>query len=415
LKLLHTSDWHLGRLIETQPRLEEQAAFLEALIDIAERESVDVVLVAGDVYDTYNPPARAERLFFEKVKKLADGGRRLIVIVSGNHDQPVRLGAAASWAAEHGVILCTDVTDQWEDQQIGRFRISGKGPGALAVSVGDDALDLALLPFPSESRLGELMSLSGKEEELQLSYSERVKLLLQERAAHFTDKTFGAVVSHLFVSGGELSDSERTLQWGGAYTVFGDAFPESANYVALGHLHKPQSVAGLKGRGRYSGSPLQYSRSETGYAKSVTLIDTKAELPLEFQEHFIPLFKPIEIWHAGSFEEAEDCLIRQADRQAWVYLEIETGQPLTNGEIRRLKTLYPDLLSIEPIFPDQTGSVTGEVSLESMDVHELFSRYYEREYGAPPDPELMIRFASLLRSEDTEGESEGDAKGGEAV
>lgn len=403
MKLLHTSDWHLGRLIETQPRLEEQAAFLESLIDVAERESVDVVLVAGDVYDTYNPPARAERLFFEKVKKLADGGQRLIIIVSGNHDQPVRLGAASSWAAEHGIILCTDVVDQWEDQQIGRFRIEGKGPGALTVYLGDDALDLALLPFPSESRLGELMSVSGKEEALQLSYSERVKILLKERCAHFTGKTFGTVVSHLFVSGGELSDSERTLQWGGAYTVFGDAFPEEANYVALGHLHKPQAVAGLKGRGRYSGSPLQYSRSETGYAKSVTLIDTADASPLEFREHFIPLIKPIEIWHAASFEEAEESLIRQADRKAWVYLEIETQQPLTNAEIRRLKTLYPDLLSIEPIFPDQTGSGPIEISLESMDVHELFKRYYEREYGGLPDPELMVRFASLLRSEETEG------------
>lgn len=404
MKLLHTSDWHLGRLIETQPRLEEQAAFLDALIDISEREAVDVVLVAGDVYDTYNPPARAERLFFEKVKRLADGGQRLILIVSGNHDQPVRLGAAASWAAEHGVILCTDVTEQWEDQRIGRFDIVGKGPGALTVTIGKDALDLALLPFPSESRLGELMTTSTKEEAQQLSYSERVKRLLAERCGHFTAETFGVVVSHLFVSGGELSDSERTLQWGGAYTVFGDAFPETANYVALGHLHKPQSVAGLKGRGRYSGSPLQYSRSETGYAKSVTLIDTDAAAsPPEFQEHFIPLIKPIEIWHAGSFEEAEEILTRQADRKAWVYLEIETQKSLTNYEIRQLKTLYPDLLSIEPIFPDQQGSDPVEISLERMDVHELFRRYYEREFGAVPDSELMVRFASLLSEEETEG------------
>ncbi|SCZ80820.1 exonuclease SbcCD subunit D [Acidaminobacter hydrogenoformans] len=403
MRILHTSDWHLGRLIETQPRLEEQAAFLDTLIECAEEKDIDVVLVAGDVYDTYNPPARAERLFFDKVKALADGGRRLILIVSGNHDQPIRLGAAASWASEHGIVLCTDMQDEWPDQQIGRFKIRGRGPGALTIALGEDALDLALLPFPSESRLGELISVSGQEEALQLTYSERVKDLLEARCAHFTEETFGVVVSHLFVSGGEISDSERTLQWGGAYTVFGDAFPKSANYVALGHLHKPQSVAGLKGRGRYSGSPLQYSRSETGYAKSVTLIDTGAAGPLEFEEVFIPLLKPVEIWHAKSFEAAEALLIEEGKRKAWVYLEVETLKPLTNGEIRRLKTLYPDLLSIEPIFPNQESSALVEISLEKMDIHELFSRYYEREYGAMPEPELMTRFASLLAEEENEG------------
>lgn len=406
MRILHTSDWHLGRLIETQSRLEEQAAFLDTLIDCAEEKDIDVVLVAGDVYDTYNPPARAERLFFDKVKALADGGRRLILIVSGNHDQPIRLGAAASWASEHGVVLCTDMQDEWADQQIGRFKITGRGPGALTITLGEDTLDLALLPFPSESRLGELISVSGQEEELQLTYSERVKDLLEARCAHFTEDAFGVIVSHLFVSGGEISDSERTLQWGGAYTVFGDAFPKSANYVALGHLHKPQSVAGLKGRGRYSGSPLQYSRSETGYAKSVTLIDTNAAGPLEFEEVFIPLLKPVEIWRAKSFEAAEALLVKEGERKAWVYLEVETLKPLTNGEIRRLKTLYPDLLSIEPIFPNQESSDLVEISLEKMDVHELFRRYYEREYGAAPEPVLMARFASLLAEEENEG-SEG--------
>lgn len=402
MRLLHTSDWHLGRLIETQPRLEEQAAFLDALIDCAEEKDIDVVLVAGDVYDTYNPPARAERLFFEKVKALADGGRRLILIVSGNHDQPIRLGAAASWASEHGVILCTDMEDEWEDQQIGRFKITGRGPGALTIALGEDTLDLALLPFPSESRLGELISDSGQEEELQLTYSERVKHLLEARCAHFTPETFGVIVSHLFVSGGEISDSERTLQWGGAYTVFGEAFPKTANYVALGHLHKSQYVAGLKGRGRYSGSPLQYSRSETGYAKSVTLMDTSAEAPLDFEEYFMPLIKPVEIWRAASFDAAEALLIEQGERKAWVYLEVETLKPLTNIEIRRLKTLYPDLLSIEPIFSNQENGSLAEISLEKMDVHELFRRYYEREYGAPPEPGLMTRFAALLTEEENE-------------
>lgn len=404
MKLLHTSDWHLGRLIETHSRLDEQAAFLDALIDCANHEAVDIVLVAGDIYDTYNPPAKAEKLFFDKVKELAGHGQRLVVIVAGNHDQPLRLGAAASWAAEHGVLLCTDLLDTWESQKIGRFQIKGYGPGALTIEAGRECLNLALLPFPSESRMGELLSVSGEESDLQNAYSQRVKTLLTERCAHFSVKDPGVILSHLFVSGGEISDSERTLQWGGAYTVFSDAFPPAADYIALGHLHKPQAVAGLKERGRYSGSPLQYSRSEIGYAKSVTLIDAQSEQPLTFREHFIDTVKPVEIWHADSFEAAERLLESQTGRSAWVYLEIETPQPLTNMEIRRLKTLFRDLLSIEPILPEAEGGMLYETSIESMDVHSLFKQYCEREFGAPPDPELLIRFASLIAGEEDKRE-----------
>lgn len=402
MKLLHTSDWHLGRMIESQSRLDEQAAFLDALIGCACQENVDVILVAGDLYDTYNPPARAEQLFFEKVKVLADGGNRLVVIVSGNHDQPVRLGAASSWAAEHGVILCTDPEDQWTSRKIGRFWIEGKGPGALTVETGDEKLNLALLPFPSESRLGELLAASGEEDALQQAYTAKVGALLQERCAHFTEDIFGVIVSHLFVSGGESSDSERTLQWGGAYTVFSDAFPAAADYIALGHLHKPQAVPGLKGRGRYSGSPLQYSRSEIGYAKSVTLLSTQKQQPLALEEIFMDSVKPVEVWRAGSISDAEARLMAEGHRNAWVYLEIETDQPLTSAEIKRLKGLCPALLSIEPIFEAQETRLQEAVSIEQMDVHGLFGQFYEREYGAPPDPELMKRFAALLLDDASE-------------
>jgi exonuclease SbcD len=401
LKLLHTSDWHLGRLIETQSRLEEQEAFLDDLIACAQEASVDVILIAGDIYDTYNPPAKAEKLFFEKIKALADNGRRLVVIVSGNHDMPLRLGAAEAWAAGHGVLLCTDLTAVSEQRRVGQFDVLNFGPGALSVQIGTETLNLALLPFPSESRLGEILSESGEENELQQSYSDRVKSLLTERCAHFTPEGVGVVVSHLFVSGGALTDSERKLQWGGGYTVFGEAFPASADYVALGHLHKPQSAPGLKDRGRYSGSPLQYSRSEIGYSKSVTLIQATPGHPVEIEERFIKTQKPVEIWRAVSFEAAERLLEAEAGRSAWVYLEVETPRPLHAHEIKRLKSLYPELLSIEPVIPVAVDAPVFDGTVEAMNVLDMFRRFYEREVGSPPEEEIMTRFTALVSEEDS--------------
>ncbi|MEB9897801.1 exonuclease subunit SbcD, partial [Bacillus cereus] len=105
MRILHTADWHFGRTLEGRSRLQEQAAFVDELVALTEEERVDLVLIAGDVYDSVNPPAAAEQLFYEAAARLSDGGRRPIVIISGNHDHPERLSASAPLVGERGVFL----------------------------------------------------------------------------------------------------------------------------------------------------------------------------------------------------------------------------------------------------------------------------------------------------------------------
>ena len=103
MRLIHTADWHLGKHIEGHSRLEEQELFLEDFLDIVKERDADVVLIAGDIYDSSNPPAKAEQLFYDTLKKISEGGRRLTIVIAGNHDNPERLVSATPLAMEHGI------------------------------------------------------------------------------------------------------------------------------------------------------------------------------------------------------------------------------------------------------------------------------------------------------------------------
>lgn len=109
MRVLHTSDWHLGRTLEGRPRLPEQEQFFDELVEIATGEKVQLILVAGDVFDTYNPSAEAEELFYDALERLADGGRRAVVAIAGNHDSPERLHAANPLALKHGISLLIEI------------------------------------------------------------------------------------------------------------------------------------------------------------------------------------------------------------------------------------------------------------------------------------------------------------------
>lgn len=224
MRILHTADWHFGRQLEGRSRLEEQEAFVEELHRIVEDQCIDLVLIAGDVYDSVNPPAAAEQLFYDSLARLADNGKRPVAVIAGNHDHPDRLAAAAPLAQKLGVLLAGLPEDRHELIDIKR--------------TGERAC-LFSLPYPSESRLKELLSDNVEEELLRAAYSDRVKYIAAQQAKHYRLDTVNLLMSHIYVLGGAESESERPIQVGGAYTVDTTALAVGAQYVALGHLHRP--------------------------------------------------------------------------------------------------------------------------------------------------------------------------------
>lgn len=404
MRILHTSDWHLGRQIEGQLRLEEQEAFLDDLYSICERELVDCLIISGDLYDTTNPPAKAETLFYRYAKKLSNNGKRPIILIAGNHDSPERISAAIPLANELGILLVGKPRAYFDLTTLGDVKVSRSGLGFIELDFDDKGvLGLGLLPFPSESRLGELFQNLNEDEGKQaLSYSSKVGQLMDEITEQFNPQAFNVVTSHFYTYGGVVSDSERPLQIGGAYTVY-DAHLPGADYVALGHLHRHQAV---KENVIYSGSPLQYSRSEAGQEKSVVLIDSLTTGKNHIKRIPIIQTKPIEVWRVKGIDAAVEKCEAEKDRSVWAYLEIESETYPERSMLKLLYTIKPDLLAIIPVGTSQNQVVSTETDeVFDLDMSALFSLFYESTNGAPPSEGVLKVFGEIIHAEEGSDET----------
>jgi len=308
MKILHTADWHLGKYLEGHSRLDEQKKFIKEINEIADENEVDLILICGDIYDTFNPPAEAEKLFYRSLKKLANRGERIICIISGNHDSPHRLMASYPLAYEQGIIILGNPLQNngliIDEESPGKHKLVDGGRGYLELSINGENAVILTLPYPSESRLNQVLTASGDERELQQNYSGKVGQIFKELQEHYRKDTINLAVSHLFVAGGRTSQSERSIQIGGGYRVFKEDLPEKSQYTALGHLHKNQPASRSQ-NAYYSGSPLQYSLSERDISKSVTLIDLGPDSGKpEIADIKLKNRKPIELWEVEGIEKA---------------------------------------------------------------------------------------------------------------
>jgi len=399
MKLLHTSDWHLGKHLEGFSRLEEQRLFLDELCQICEDKKVDVVIIAGDVYDTSNPPAQAEKLYYESLKRISNKGKRPVFAIAGNHDNPDRIQAAWPLASEQAILLAGHPKMDGYEGPFGEHSITWLGNNVYKLQIGDETLKVGLLPYPSERRLGEVLSISDDEVLRQASYSERLKHIFQGMDEHFSKDTFNIAVSHIFVMGGQTTESERPIQIGGTLVVDPDHLPKEADYIALGHLHRPQSVKHSSRPAVYSGAPLQYSRSEITYSKSVQVIEKDVSSgELKTEEVLLSLPKPIEVWKCNGIGEALEKCEKHKDRNVWVYLEIHTDQVLSQSDIKALKEIKPDLLSIMPIMNQSTETEDFERP-EEKGFENLFTEYYEHIRGVEPSDSLQALLGSILNDE----------------
>lgn len=414
MRILHTSDWHLGRSLENISRIEEQRSFIDCLVNLAEEKEIDIVLIAGDIYDTYNPPAAAEELFYEAMDRLGGKGRRAVVVIAGNHDNPDRLCAASPLAYKNGIILLGYPGSDAGEYKSGTGDISivDSGPGWLELSLpGCDSNAVILaMPYPSEARLEELLTDKAEEAELQKAYSEKIGSIFSELSGRFREDTVNLVIAHLFLMGGSTSDSERTLQVGGAMTVDPAALPEKAHYAALGHLHRPQQIRNAACPAYYAGSPLAYSFSEADYSKAVFIIDAVPGEAAVVEPVYLDCGRPLKKWYAQEgIGQAVKWCEEGKDPNAWVDLEILTDRVLTVDEQKMLRTLHPGIINIRPRLMTQETRVLDPVSREGRRIDELFRDYYKYRMGVDIPDELMEAFLDIINEGHDEYERSDDA------
>ncbi len=395
MRILHTSDWHLGRTLEGFSRQQEQVAFASELCQIATQERVDMVIIAGDVFDSFNPPVYAQKLYYDTLKKLTDS-RIGVIVISGNHDSPQGLCCAGSIAEKSGVIMCENPDSIIKTGVYGNiFTVTESGEGWFKLKhYKGEKLTVAALPYPSESRIAKATTYVEGESNIKDNYNETLKKLMKDVTSHFERDSANVLISHLYINGGKTSDSERNFQLGGAYAVNGDTIPSTCDYVALGHLHKPQKIAECEAPVYYSGSPIGYSFSEAGYVKSVyiaNIVNHKAEV------------KSVPVKSGRTLISAE--FSSTADAVTWcrdhgnehilAELLITTAMPITTQQLKLMREYCPYIAAIRPqIVSEETKTQTYE-NRKKKSVEDSFSDFYKLKTGADIPENIKTAFAQL--------------------
>ncbi|WP_415949599.1 exonuclease SbcCD subunit D [Streptomyces sp. KLOTTS4A1] len=321
MRLLHTSDWHLGRALHRVSLLDAQAAFIDHLVAVVREERVDAVAVAGDVYDRAVPPLSAVELFDEALHRLADLGVP-VVMISGNHDSARRLGVGAGLIGKAGIHLRTAPADC----------------GAPVV-LRDEHGEVAFygLPYLEPALVKDEFKVDRPAHEAVLAAAmDRVRADLAVRGGG----TRSVVLAHAFVTGGEPSDSERDITVGGVQSVPAGVF-DGVDYAALGHLHGCQT---LTERVRYSGSPLAYSFSEQHHRKSMWLVDLGADGEVSAERVDCPVPRPL-ARIAGRLDEL--LADPEHERVTGHWVEATLTDPVRPPEpMARLAERFPHVLNL---------------------------------------------------------------------
>lgn len=393
MKILHTADWHLGKKLEGYDRYEEQEAFLNEIVEISDKENIDMVIIAGDVYDVPNPPTYAERLFYKYLKILSKEGERPVIVLAGNHDNPQRLTASSPLAYEYGIILFGYPFEKKDIGDYGKFKITKSYEGAIELELKGEKIFLNVLPYPSEKTLNSIIFEKLENDEMQLKYSKKIGEILSENDKKRDENSINIIISHIFINGSESEGTERTIEFGGAFAVDISDIPK-ADYVALGHIHKCMK---FKNNICYSGSPLEYRVSENISQKRVLVAEINKGEDTVIKDVILKNTKPIKKYITFSIEEAIQISIDKKNENEWIYLIINSNRPIKNSEIHLIKE-NKNIISIEPNIKDENiyeENIFFEFE-ENTNISEAFKSFYYENNKVFPDKEIVIEFLKFL-------------------
>ena len=368
MKFLHTSDLHIGKTVHEFSMIAEQRHVLGQIVDIAEKESVDVVVIAGDIYDRSIPSTEAVNLLDSFLTQLTGKGIKVLMI-SGNHDSPERVGFADKILEKQGLYIGGSVEEKLRE---------------VTFEDSYGKVTFVLLPFTKPAVVG-----AGNSQET-------VQLLLERngygdgwknsKEKDEDDSHRYILITHFFVTGSggeqpELSDSETTLNVGGLEQV-GEKYFEGFDYVALGHIHKPQKIG--NGQCYYAGSPLKYSFSECNQIKGVNLVTMEENLEVKM----IPLVPMHEMRKIkGKLNELiRPEVVREADSEDYIQAILTDEEELIDP-IGTLRTVYPNVMQIQLEKNEQRGDCIYETKIDvrGKSTLELFREFYEQVKGEPMD------------------------------
>jgi len=390
LKILHTSDWHLGRSLYDRKRYDEFEKFLDWLAEFIKTENIEVLLVAGDIFDTTTPGNRAQELYYKFLTKASRSGCRHMVIIGGNHDSPTFLNAPKELLRFFNVYVVGSMTEHQEDEVILLCDESSK-PEAIICAV----------PYLRDKDIRKVEAGENMEDKnskliagISSHYEQIGKIALEKRNRNENIPIIG--MGHLFTSGGKTLDGDgvRELYVGGAAFVNENSFPECFDYLALGHLHSSQKVGNSEYK-RYCGSPIPIGFGEANQEKKVIVVEFDKRAP-SITEYVVPCFQDLKRI-SGNNEEILQNIENLKSKGSNAWLEIEfTGTAKDTGlselvneaiagtglEILRIKNRR---------IVEQTLTLSNDQeTLDDLNERDVFNRCLDANQIEEPDRSALL-------------------------
>jgi exonuclease SbcD len=379
--IVHSSDWHAGRLWKAIDRLPELEAVLENLGDFIERERVDLLLMSGDVFDSRGPSAAAERAVFRFFRRVGKSGTKT-ALIAGNHDDPLRLEAWGTLAEFVDVMI------------VARPRPADQG-GVIEFEArsGERAI-IAAVPFAKTSDLVSATEMSSDDTAAHQRYAEGMRRIIEVLTTRFRPDSINVLMAHTHLDGAVLAGSERQVHLGEEWAVTAQSLPSTAHYVALGHIHRPQRIEAAPSPTYYAGSPLQLDFGEAGEEKSFVVIQAEPRQPARIER----------VLYAGGKSLLEvrmtlPELEREAERlrdAGWLRVTVLLAERDIDLNRKMRSLLGGAVVSVDYELPERSDD-PSEPSRIGLGPVELFRLYHRTHRGAEAVAPLTAAFSDLLR------------------
>ena len=400
MKLLHTSDWHLGRALYGRKRYAEYEAFLNWLASLIESEGIEVLLVAGDVFDSSTPSNHAQGLYYRFLCRVAAMPGRHVVVTAGNHDSPSFLNAPGELLKFLNIHVVGCASESPADELV-----VVKGPD------GEPRLIVCAIPYlrDRDIRIAEAgESVEDKERKIAEGIKAHYRMVYdtaREKQAAMKRPVPIVAMGHLYTEGGKTAggDGVRELYIGSLFHVGRDVFPEGIDYLALGHLHVPQTVGGLDFI-RYSGSPVPIGFGEAAQKKSVVLVEFPDDVP-KVTDVPVPRFQELQTlrgdWPtiARGIEE-----LKATGSRAWLEILYEGDEAAGALEARLNEAIAGTNLEIlliknKRMLERAMSGKHGDETLDDLDVTDVFERCLEaNDVSEERRPALLTAYCEIIVS-----------------
>ncbi len=357
MRILHTSDWHVGKMLRGISRLDEHRAVLAEIAELAASEQVDCVLVTGDLFESAAPPPDAQRVVWDALLALRATGAR-VVVIGGNHDNQHAFDAWSPLFAAAGITL------------LGHAARADQGGVVEWETAAGEPVVSALVPFVSQRfavKTEQLLELDGAQAVGR--YAERMRLLIDALSRSFRPDAVNLLAAHCFVPGGRLGGGERDAQIANEYGVEAVHFPTGANYIALGHLHRAQRIDAPV-PAWYAGSPVQVDFGEELDAKHALVVETAPGVPARVNKHQLHSG-----WTLRTLTGTIDELRAAAGDTGDAWLRVVVREPARAGLADEVRALLPRAVDVRvdrPVAADAAPELTAR---RGRSAHDLFAEY----------------------------------------